>query len=108
MKYPVEYEKPFSFSPIMRAFAVPYQGVNLNVIASEHPNGWGHLSVSLDDRCPTWKEMCAVKNTFFDDEEICIQLHPKKSDYLNIHNFCLHIWQPPEEIAKLIQGCSDD
>jgi hypothetical protein len=56
--------------------------------------GWDHVSVSLATRCPTWEEMCWVKDVFFDDHEVVMQLHPAKSNYVNQHPFCLHLWRP--------------
>ena len=41
--------------------------------------------------------MCLVKETFWRDDECCMQLHPKKEDYVNNHPFCLHIWRPIDE-----------
>ena len=55
--------------------------------------GWEHLSVSLPHRCPTWEQMCFMKDQFWNDDEVCYQLHPKKEDYVNNHNYCLHIWK---------------
>lgn len=55
--------------------------------------GWEHLSVSLPHRCPTWEQMCFMKDQFWNDDEVCFQLHPKKEDYVNNHNYCLHIWR---------------
>lgn len=57
-------------------------------------DGWEHLSVSLRNRCPTWGEMCLMKSKFFKEEEACVQYHPKKSEYVNLHPHCLHIWRP--------------
>lgn len=56
--------------------------------------GWEHVSVSLPDRCPTWAELCAIKNLFWDEEDCVVQYHPPKSDYVNNHQFCLHLWRP--------------
>lgn len=57
---------------------------------------WEHISVTPKNqkRCPTWDEMCYIKELFFEDEEECIQFHPKKSEYVNKHEYCLHIWRP--------------
>ena len=63
--------------------------------------GWDHVSVSWPHRCPTWDEMCAVKRIFFDDAEACIQYHPAKSDYVNLHPYCLHIWRPQSGILPV-------
>ena len=56
--------------------------------------GWDHVSVSYKDRCPTWDEMCRVKDAFFDEDECCVEYHPKKEDYVNVMPTCLHIWKP--------------
>jgi hypothetical protein len=54
---------------------------------------WEHVSVSLKNRCPNWEEMCLVKTLFWDDEETVVQFHPKKSEYINVHAYCLHLWK---------------
>ena len=56
--------------------------------------GFEHLSVSTPVRCPTWDEMCKMKDIFWRDDEVCMQLHPKKEDYVNNMKYCLHIWKP--------------
>ena len=66
---------------------------NITIIASRG-EGWDHVSVSLADRCPTWEEMCRVKNAFFYPSECVIQYHPAIEEYVNYHPFCLHLWRP--------------
>ena len=60
--------------------------------------GWEHVSVSPRNRkrqsCPTWDEMCAIKDMFFLPEECVVQYHPPQSDYVNMHPYCLHLWKP--------------
>ena len=56
--------------------------------------GWEHVSVSLEYRCPTWDEMCFVKDIFWEPEECVIQYHPPASEYVNNHQFALHLWKP--------------
>lgn len=57
--------------------------------------GWEHVSVSLNkNRCPTWEEMCMVKDLFWDKEDCVIQYHPPKSQYVNNHPNVLHLWRP--------------
>ena len=65
----------------------------LRVIASDGA-GWEHVSVSLPNRCPTWDEMCKVKALFWDDDDCVVQFHPPKTDYVNLHPYCLHLWRP--------------
>lgn len=68
-------------------------GRDLRIIAS-NGEGWEHVSVSLPSRCPNWQEMCFVKDLFWEAEETVIQYHPPKSQYVNCHQFCLHLWKP--------------
>lgn len=55
--------------------------------------GWEHVSVSRKDRTPTWDEMCQIKQLFWDDEDCVVQYHPPRSEYVNNHQFCLHMWR---------------
>jgi hypothetical protein len=64
----------------------------LQVIASDEI-GWEHVSVSRRDRCPTWSEMCFIKSMFWDEEDCVVQFHPPKSQYVNHHPYCLHMWR---------------
>ena len=72
-------------------------------------NTWDHVSVSLVtwdeknllERCPKWDEMCYIKDLFFEDEEEAIQYHPKKSEYVNIHPYVLHMWRPHGDLLKV-------
>ena len=65
----------------------------LRVIISDCPD-WEHVSVSLPTRCPTWDEMCHIKSLFWDEDDCVMQLHPPKSEWVNNHPYCLHLWRP--------------
>lgn len=62
------------------------------VIASDGAM-WEHVSVSRRDRTPTWNEMCQVKDLFWGAEDCVVQFHPPRSDYVNNHPNCLHLWR---------------
>lgn len=68
----------------------------LRILSSgvDHQYGWEHVSVSLEDRCPDWAEMCWVKDQFWTEDECVVQYHPAKKDYVNHHPYCLHLWKP--------------
>lgn len=68
----------------------------LRVVAS-NGGGWDHVSVSLQNRCPTWEEMELVKRLFFEDDECVMQLHPPIADYIDRCKTCLHLWSPQKE-----------
>jgi len=67
----------------------------MKVMASDGM-GWEHVSVSYQHRCPTWLEMCFIKHLFWGDEARVMQLHPPKSEWVNNHSFCLHLWRPED------------
>ena len=77
-------------------------------------DGWEHVSVhayreqrievvgllgrgskpGLKQRTPTWKEMAYVKDLCWEGEDVVMQLHPRKSQYINCHPHVLHLWRP--------------
>ena len=69
------------------------RGTRLTIVAS-NGMGWEHVSVSCKSRCPSWNEMCWVKDLFWNDEEAVVQYHPPKSTYIDCHPHCLHLWKP--------------
>jgi hypothetical protein len=79
------------------AFKVFVNGRSFFVIAS-NGGGWEHVSVTPCNQkrktCPTWEEMCQIKAMFFEPEETVIQYHPAESEYVNNHEYCLHLWRP--------------
>jgi hypothetical protein len=66
--------------------------------------GWEHVSITLRQtgkqqfvqRCPTWAEMCYIKDLFWNEDETVVQYHPAKTEHVSVHNFCLHLWRPTE------------
>lgn len=63
--------------------------------------GWDHVSVSNLKRCPTWDEMCFVKDVFFNLDECVIQYHPVSILYVNTHPNCLHLWRPQNQVILM-------
>ena len=45
-------------------------------------------------RTPSWKEMCYVKRLCWDGADVVMQLHPRESEYVNLHPNVLHLWRP--------------
>jgi hypothetical protein len=88
-------------------FKIP-RGKNVFVVIASSDMGWQHVSLSLQtntgkilERCPKWSEMCELKELFFEDEEVAMQLHPKKSQYVNLNPYVLHLWRPLDEKIPL-------
>jgi hypothetical protein len=79
----------------------PTDGQSLRVVAS-NGDGWDHVSVSRQSRCPNWIEMDFVKRKFFEDSETAMQLHVPVTDHINRHPFTLHLWMPKPETGLTI------
>lgn len=85
----------------------PATGRELTVISSVHEYvkdgktmNLLHISVSLKNRNPNWDEMCFVKEKLLGDEMPAVQFHPPRSEYVNEHEHCLHIWAS-EDFSEL-------
>ena len=93
------------------AFKVYVNGRSFHVLASVDQIGdgvaWEHVSVTPKNQkwCPTWEEMSAIKDLFFFPDEEAVEFHPKHSEYVNQHEFCLHIWRPAD--GKLLRSPED-
>lgn len=68
---------------------------------SDKNSGWEHVSVSLAHRCPTWDEMCFVKNLFWHESETVLEFHPEQTKYINKMPYCLHLWRKIGENHEL-------
>jgi len=85
-------------------FRIPKDGRIVRCIASDGSDmpidepqwKWQHVSVTVEGEThpPRWSLMCWVKDLFWDDEDRVVQFHPAKSQYVNLHPACLHLWRP--------------
>lgn len=99
-------------------FRIPHDGRTLHIVSSSgERTGWEHVSVSTwlkrrgreVHRCPTWQEMAYVKSLFWGDDEVVVEFHPAKENYINNHESVLHLWKwvegefpvPPTELVGL-------
>jgi len=122
---PVEFKQQGKANEAAGIYAIPHPLIDkyLYWIIFSDGEGWEHLSVSLRkvvtrsmvkkvDRCPTWPEMCFVKNMFWMPSETVIQYHPAMADYVNNHQYVLHCWKPiGQEIPTppaILVGLQDD
>ena len=96
----VKKSKQYLYCKPMGAYDVLYGKLKLSseiecsFVAGWNERGWEHVSVELQARrLPTWEEMCEIKDIFWNDEEEVVQIHPKKSQYVNMAE-ALHLWRP--------------
>lgn len=76
--------------------AVMHRSTGLRVLESTDTLSDGkrymHLSCSLPNRYPRWDELLVAKEYFLGDEEEMIQVLPRTSEYVNMHEYCFHLW----------------
>ena len=68
---PMKQKAPFG-NGLTRVFTVTF------AVQADAQTDWEHVSVSLPDRCPTWEEMCFIKDLFWNSDECVVQYHPPK------------------------------
>ena len=83
-------------------FVIKHRGKYYILIVSDG-GGWEHASVEIEgkNRPPTWDEMCFVKDLIWRDDEAVIQIYPAKANYVNIHPYVLHLWNPVDQTIPL-------
>ena len=66
-----------------------------------------HVILNPRQRLPTYKEMVILKDIFWEKNEVTIQVHPAKSQYVNIVEYALHLWRyrgiSPKTEKKLVE-----
>lgn len=79
--------------------------INMRVLRSKSKmrdgTEWIHISVSRVDRLPTWQELSKVKEEFLGSDAEAYHIIPRASDFVNIHNYCMHIWSHVNNINRL-------
>lgn len=52
-----------------------------------------HASISHPSRYPTWDEIRAVRDWYFPEEMEVVMVLARRSEYVNLHPNCFHLWQ---------------
>lgn len=55
---------------------------------------WRHVSFSRRSRMPDYHDMSLVRGSFLDPDVVALQIFPKRVEHVNLHEYCLHLWQP--------------
>lgn len=78
------------------AFSIPGPNNQTFIVVASDGMGWEHVSVHVAgvNRCPTWEEMCFIKDLFWEPHECVIQYHPPQNIYIDAHPYTLHLWKP--------------
>lgn len=94
-----EFVAPIGWTILHRwgdGWALAQIGGGLRVILDCEVKGdgspWMHVSVSRKSWTPTHEDMALVKSAFIGDDRYAYSVWPPKSEYVNIHAYCLHLW----------------
>ncbi len=70
---------------------------DLQILATVQPDTagtpWYHVSYSLADKTPTHEQTCLVRAAMFKPTAVVVAVFPPVDEYVNLHPFCLHLWQ---------------
>ena len=65
-----------------------------SVAYEQDGKAWRHVSIAHPHRLPTWTELGAVKDWVCGADAVVYQVLPPAAEYVNDHEYCLHLWQP--------------
>ena len=82
--------------PSVNEYCKWYSWGDVRVLVGQEPAGW-HLSISTPTRNPTWEEIKAARYTFCPHDVTMAMILPPTKEYVNVHNFCFHLHQIPNE-----------
>jgi hypothetical protein len=92
--------RPVEIPPHVAALLEPgseaYRFGGCRVIVSQQAAGW-HLSISRPDRLPSWEEIRDARYALVPDEATMALLLPPRSEYVNVHEFCMQLYEIPGE-----------
>ena len=60
-----------------------------------------HLSVSCADRLPNWDELKDARYSLMGLGITVVSVLPPSTEYVNIHNFTLHLWEVTKDVLDL-------
>ena len=54
---------------------------------------WEHVCITHENNIPEYEELVKLKEIAWKTSEIAMQVHPPKSEYVNIDQYELHLWR---------------
>ena len=76
-----------------------YTWGDVNVFVGVEEDRQWHLSISTPYRNPTWEEIKAARYCLLPHDITMAMILPPTKEYINIHQFCFHLYQIPNEVA---------
>lgn len=66
------------------------------IIVSKDAGNW-HLSISHPAKIPPYEVLKKARYRYLPNDVTMAQLFPPKEQFVNIHPYCLHLWEIPTE-----------
>lgn len=92
----------FESAPVGKIFEYPtkmYSKGPLMALVS-YENGLWHLSVSGEGFIPTYNQIKEARYSLVPDDCHMAMIYPPKSEFVNVHETCLHLFQLSNEEMK--------
>jgi hypothetical protein len=94
-----EVEIPPNVKPLLEPGSRAYLMGRCRIIVSQQKAGW-HLSISKPDHLPSWEEVRDARYALVPDEATMALLLPPKGEYVNVHEYCLQMYEIPAEYIE--------
>lgn len=97
-----EIEVPANVAAMLEPGSRAYTIGSARVICSQQRAGW-HISLSCANRLPSWEEIRYARYALIPDEATMALLLPPRSEYVNVHEFCMQLYEIPAEYIDRYQ-----
>lgn len=94
-----ELEIPPQAAALLEPGSRAFVSSGCRIIVSQQKAGW-HLSISHAKRLPTWEEVRDARYALIPDEATMALLLPPMAEYVNVHEFCLQMYEIPAEYIE--------
>lgn len=89
-----EWRAPELFGP--DGWRLVHRDGDCSIVVSASPMDdgvtWIHASMTRPDRVPSYADMCLLHRAVWGDTGYSYEVHPPRSQHVNIHEHALHLW----------------
>jgi hypothetical protein len=97
-----ELEIPADVRALLEPGSRTYMMGACRIIVSQQRAGW-HLSISRAKRLPSWEDVRDARYALIPDEALMALLLPPRDEYVNVHEFCLQLYEIPRAYIDELQ-----
>jgi hypothetical protein len=95
-------EIPPHVAALLEPGSQAYVSSGCRIIVSQQKAGW-HLSITHPRHLPSWEDVRDARYAFIPDDVTMALLLPPRSEYVNVHEFCLQMYEIPSEYIEDLQ-----